>query len=242
MTRCRAFSVPKSGRADAENEDAFEVDLDRGAVAVADGATDSSFSQAWARLLVDTFRGSPLDPAANARALQAWLGRPQALWHRMLEGRALPWHAQHKVARGAYAALVAAEIRADGDHVYWSALAVGDCCLFVVEDDRLALAFPIEDPEEFGSTPFLLGTSAEANRGVADHLRRRTGRVARGARLLFMSDALAHWFLAAARGGGRPWQVLGEVEDAAAFAALVGRLREAKALRNDDSTLVLWET
>ncbi|HEY8370824.1 MAG TPA: protein phosphatase 2C domain-containing protein [Thermodesulfobacteriota bacterium] len=242
MTRCRGFSVPKSGRKDAENEDAFEIDLDRGAVAVADGATDSSFSRAWARLLVDAFRVWPLDPAADARALEAWLARPQALWRRMLEGRPLPWHAQHKVAQGAYAALVAAEVRADGDHVYWSALAVGDCCLFVVENDRLEVAFPIEDPEAFGSTPFLLGTNPEANRGVADHLRQRTGRAARGARLLFMSDALAQWFLAAARGGERPWRTLDEAEDAYAFGALIGRLREAGALRNDDSTLVFWET
>ncbi len=242
MTRCRAFSVPKLGRAEAENEDAFEIDVDRGAVAVADGATDSSFSKAWARLLVDTVKLWPLDPAAEPDDVQRWLGRPQALWRRMLEGRTLPWHAQHKVAQGAFAAFVAAELREDGDTIYWSAIAVGDSCLFVVEDDRLALSFPIEDPAEFGASPFLLGTNPDANRKVDEHLRRCHGRSPRGTTFLVMSDALAHWCLGSARAGERPWRVLGEVRDAGAFAGLVGRLREARALRNDDTTLVIWET
>lgn len=242
MSVCRSFSVPKAGKAEAENEDAFEVDLERGAVAVADGATDSSFSKAWARFLVDTFALWPLEPSADVRELEDWLCRPQALWRKMLEGRPLPWHAQHKVAQGAFAAFVAAEVRQDGDDVYWSALAVGDCCLFVVEDERLAYAFPIEDPAEFGATPFLIGTNPEANRRVGDHLKQAAGRSRRGARLFFMSDALAHWFLAAARAGERPWETVAAVADADAFADLVTRLREAKVLRNDDSTLVLWET
>lgn len=242
MPSCRGFSVPKAGREQAENEDAFEVDLERGAVAVADGATDSSFSKAWARFLVDTFALWPLEPSADVRALEEWLSRPQALWQKMLEGRPLPWHAQHKVAQGAFAAFVAAEMREDGNDIYWSALAVGDCCLFVVEEGRLAHAFPIEDPAEFGCTPFLLGTKPDANRGVGNHLKQASGRSRRGARLLFMSDALAHWFLARARAAERPWEALGAVADEEAFASLVASLREAKALRNDDCTLVIWET
>lgn len=241
MSRSRCFSVPKLGRADAENEDACEVDAERGAVAVADGATDSSFSRAWARLLVDSFRLWPIDAAAGPEALLAWLGRPQTMWRRMLEGRPLPWHAQHKVARGAFAALVAAELRVGGDSVFWSALGVGDCCMFVVEGDRLVRAFPIADPAEFGSSPFLLGTNPEANRSIAEHLRRDHGRAAREALFLFMSDALAQWFLMSARAGEQPWEQLRELGDRTAFAELVGRLRAAKALRNDDSTLVIWE-
>ncbi len=242
MSRSRCFSVPKLGRADAENEDACEIDVDRGIVAVADGATDSSFSKAWARLLVDSFKLWPIDTGAEADELVGWLGRPQAMWRRMLEGRPLPWHAQHKVARGAFAAFVAAELRVDGDTVYWSALGVGDCCLFLVEDDRLTVSFPIEDPAAFGSSPFLLGTNPDANRSLAAHLKRCHGQAARGALFLLMSDALAHWFLASALVGERPWQLVRGLEDQAAFAELIGRLREYKALHNDDSTLVIWET
>ncbi|HWP35377.1 MAG TPA: protein phosphatase 2C domain-containing protein [Thermodesulfobacteriota bacterium] len=241
MARSRAFSVPKRGRAEAENEDAWEIDRERAAVAVADGATESSFSRAWARLLVDSVRLWPLDAEAGPEALLAWLGRPQAMWQRLVQGRPLPWHAQHKVARGAFAALVAAELRADDAGVSWSALGVGDCCMFVVEDDRLVRAFPIEDPEAFGSTPFLLGTNPEANRDLAAHFRRARGRAARGALFFFMTDALAQWFLRSTQAGERPWARLRELGDQSAFAELVGRLRAAGALRNDDSTLVIWE-
>jgi hypothetical protein len=242
MTRVRGFSVAKAGKSEAENEDAFEIDLERGAVAVADGATDASFSRAWARLLVDSFRLWPVDLACDPEVLVAWLCRPQAMWRRMLAGRELPWHAQHKVARGAFAAFVAADVRVDEAGVDWSALAVGDCCLFVAERDTLAVAFPIDDPAAFGSSPFLLGTNVEANRDLAVHLARRQGRAAPGSIVVLASDAVAQWFLTAARAGERPWETVREIRDPDAFAALVGRLREAKAMRNDDSTLVVWET
>lgn len=242
MTRTRGFSVPKAGRAEAENEDAFEIDVAQGVAAVADGATDSSFSKAWARLLVDSFKLWPLDPGCEADALEAWLGRPQAMWRRMLEGRTLPWHAQHKVARGAFAAFVAADIRSDGTEVYWSAIGVGDSCLLVVEDDRLAVAFPVEDPDAFGSTPFLVGSNPAGNVSLVEHLERRHGRASSGAVFLLVTDALAHWFLSRAREGGRPWQDLLALEGDEAFAAWVAARREEKALRNDDTTLVIWET
>jgi len=242
VARCRGFSVPKQGRRGAENEDAFEIDLARGAVAVADGATDASFSKAWARLLVDSFALWPIDTAAGPEQLAAWLGRPQAMWKRMLAGRPLPWHAQHKVERGAFAAFVGAEIREEGDQVAWSALGVGDCCFFVVEGGKLATAFPIDDPAAFGSSPFLLGTNPDANRSLEAHLKHARGKVGRDAVFLLMSDAIAHWFLAEAKAGGRPWEPLLKLGDEAAFADWVDRLRGDRVLRNDDTTLVIWET
>jgi hypothetical protein len=242
MIRVRGFSLPKVGRTEIENEDAFEIDVAQGVAAVADGSTDSSFSKAWARLLVDSFKLCPLDPSSEPEALKAWLDRPQAMWQRMLEGRPLPWHAQHKVARGAFAAFVAADIRSDGTEVYWSALGVGDCCFFVVEQDRLAVAFPLDDPDAFGSTPFLVGTNPAANVSLAEHVGRRHGRAAEGSLFLLMTDALSHWFLSRAREGGRPWQDLLALEGDEAFAAWVAARREEKVLHNDDTTLVIWET
>lgn len=236
------FSVPKRGRGSAENEDAFEIVPDRGAVAVADGATDASFSKAWARLLVDSFALWPIDTAAGPEAVVQWLDRPQGMWQRMLAGRPLPWHAQHKVERGAFAAFVGAEIRPDGDAVTWSALGVGDCCLFVVEGDRLTTSFPIDDPAAFGSSPFLLGSKAEANLSLAAHLKHARGKAARGSTFLLMSDALAHWFLTAARAEVRPWEAALALDGQAAFADWVAQLRDDRVLRNDDTTLVIWET
>jgi hypothetical protein len=242
MTQARGFSIPKAGRSPKENEDAFEIDVERGAAAVADGASDSSFSKAWAKLLVDSLKLWPLEASADPATLVAWLERPQGMWRRLVAARPLPWHAQHKVQQGAFAAVVAAAVRVDGDAVQWSALAVGDCCLFLVDGDRLAAAFPLDDPAAFGTSPYLVGTSPDANRAIADHLKRASGEAKRGARLILASDAVAQWFLTAARAGERPWATLGDVADVAAFQALIDRLREAKAIRNDDSTIVFWET
>lgn len=47
------FWLPKAGNSDADYEDAFAIA--RGRVAIADGATESSFARAWAEALVNGF-------------------------------------------------------------------------------------------------------------------------------------------------------------------------------------------
>jgi hypothetical protein len=55
-----------------------------------------------------------------------------------------------------------------------------------------------------------------------------------------MTDALSRWFLSAVEAGGQPWQPLESLEAQTdnAFTEWVGRLRNDRQLRNDDTTLV----
>lgn len=243
----QALGVQKAGNAPSENEDAwapeqssaFEGALLR--VAVADGATESLFSGSWARLLARAFVDGRLEaPSALVQILPVL----QRQWHEDAGSRELPWYAQEKLLEGAFATLLGVRLEDSRERdavATWTALAVGDSCLFQVRGDRLLRSFPLESAASFGSRPFLVSTSAGQNARVAEAARSEAGAVHAGDVLLLMTDALAHWFLSEHERGGMPWLALpsGTTEDLPrAFSHFVDGLRADKAIRNDDVTLL----
>lgn len=241
------MGVQKAGNAPAENEDAWapeQSSMFEGAelrVAVADGATESLFSGPWARLLSRAFAEGRLDAPS---ALLDVLPGLQRQWHEDAGSRELPWYAREKLLEGAFATVLGVRLEdsREGDAVAtWTALAVGDSCLFQVRGDRLLRSFPLEEAASFGSRPFLVSTQSGQNARMADAARSEVGEVRPGDVLLLMTDALAHWFLSEHERGGTPWLSLPSrtVEDLPrAFAHFVDGLRADKAIRNDDVTLL----
>jgi hypothetical protein len=236
-----AFSCPKAGNRPEEYEDAWafrtEGAAGRARVAVADGATESSFSKLWAVLLVESWvRGRAEGPEALSR-----LEGARRLWRRKVVGRKLPWYAAEKASRGAHAAFVGLAL--DPAERRWRAAAVGDCCLFELHGVgpglRLARAFPLTRSEEFGSSPFLVGSIARGGEDPSSHLRLAEGSLPHHGTLLFASDALSAWLLAREERGEPAWEAASRlgVADAVDFEALVARAREEGA-RNDDMTLL----
>ena len=231
-----AFSCQKAGNARTEYEDAWAV---RGAessvqcrVAVADGATESSFSALWAALLVESFvRGR----SAGAGFFER-LGAIRRLWSRKIGARPLPWYAAEKAGKGAYAAFVGASV-SEVDRG-WRAVAIGDCCLFHVAGMQLLQSFPLSRSEEFGSSPFLVGSIRKADDDPLPHVRVCEGMFRGDDALFFASDALAAWLLRSAERGAPAWEWIGAgVRTQADFDDLVARARE-DGTRNDDMTLV----
>ncbi|NMO15871.1 hypothetical protein HPC49_26945 [Pyxidicoccus fallax] len=233
--RIEAFSVQKDGNAPAENEDAC-APADGGGprepvlhAAVADGATESLFSGHWARLLAGAFASGEV---RDARGLLAALPGLQARWHQHVAGKSLPWYAEEKLRDGAFATLLGVRV----DAGTWSALAVGDSCLFQLREGRLSRSFPLEQSAAFGASPFLLSTHVHQNARVEPQVRTAAGDLREGDTLLLMTDALACWFLAEHERGRAPWAELpGSLE---AFSTFLGRLRREKVIRNDDCTLM----
>src|SRR5215470_10593617 len=198
-----AFSCQKAGNASAEYEDAWAVrgsdSPTRCRIAVADGATESSFSALWAALLVESFvRGS-----AHGPDFFRHLGAIRRLWRRKVRSRPLPWYAAEKARRGAYAAFVGASLNAVNRA--WRAVAIGDCCLLHVrglqEEMELAHAFPLRHSEEFGSSPFLVGSVRKEEDDPLPHVRVSEGILEADDALFFASDALAAWLLRRAEKG-----------------------------------------
>ncbi len=234
-----AFSCQKAGNARSEYEDAWAIrgsdSPTRCRVAVADGATESSFSALWAALLVESFvRGRAHGPEFFNR-----LGAIRRLWRRKIRGRPLPWYAAEKARRGAYAAFVGASLNAVNRG--WRAVAIGDCCLLQVtgapENRELMKAFPLTRSEEFGSSPFLVGSLKKADDDPLPYVRISEGLLQPNDILFFASDALAAWLLRRAERGEPAWEEIEGIRTQEEFEALVARARD-DGTRNDDMTLV----
>jgi hypothetical protein len=234
-----AFSCQKAGNARTEYEDAWAIrgsdSPTRCRVAVADGATESSFSALWAALLVESFvRGRSHGPDFFKH-----LGAIRRLWRRKIRGRPLPWYAAEKARRGAYAAFVGASLNAVNRG--WRAVAIGDCCLLHLtgspSNRELAKAFPLTRSEEFGSSPFLVGSLKKGDDDPLPHVRITEGVLGQNDVLFFASDALAAWLLRRAERGEPAWAAIETLRTREEFEGLVAQARE-DGTRNDDMTLL----
>jgi hypothetical protein len=228
----QAFSLPKRDHSAVEYEDAFAGDGGSGRFAVADGASESSFSGLWARLLVKRFVKKPPEPLAG---WTDWLPAVQKRWCKELNGRELPWYAEDKFEEGAFATFLGLAVSEGG----WRAVAVGDSCLFHVRGGELLRTFPVDHPGDFGNQPRLVGSRAlwatvEKQQAHAE------GDWQAGDLFVLATDALAEWFLRRADAGGKPWEAVQRLlgEDDGDFAAWVEARRDGEALRNDDVTLL----
>jgi hypothetical protein len=230
-----AFRAPKAGSTAEEWEDAFCFDPGQGRFCVADGASESSFSAAWARLLAEGFVARPPDGST----LRDWLRPLQVEWARGTKGRALPWYAEEKARSGAFSSILGFCL--EPDEGVWRALAVGDSCLFSVRENHLAASFPLSRSSEFHSRPMLLSSADRANAGIASAVRETEGLARPGDLMLLMTDALAAWFLAEAELRRRPWALLERIATQEEFETFVDLMRAGRSMRNDDVTLLKIE-
>jgi hypothetical protein len=227
-----AFRASKAGSTAEEWEDAFCCNPGQGRFCVADGASESSFAAAWARLLAEGFVARPPDGST----LRDWLRPLQGEWARGTKGKPLPWYAEEKARSGAFSSILG--ICLEPDERCWRALAVGDSCLFSVRENQLAAAFPLSRSSEFHTRPMLLSTAERANAGIDSAIREAEGVARPGDLLLMMTDALAAWFLAEAELRRRPWALLDRISTPEEFETFVNLMRAGRSMRNDDVTLL----
>lgn len=241
------FWVPKQGNREEEYEDAVwpwgreEYKAFPVRVAVADGATESSYARRWADQLVRAVGRGELTPGH----LYEEIAPMRADWRQWMSGLTLPWYAEEKAAQGAFAALLLLELstpcQGEVEGGNWHAAAVGDSCLFQVRGEEVVAQFPLENAADFNNHPFLLGSVEGPEDPLAGRILHREGTWARGDSFYLMTDALAAWFLREAEGGGRPQDALrglSPVCEANPFPDWVQALRERRLVRNDDCTLL----
>src|ERR1035441_2954618 len=132
---CEALWVQKAGNPEEEYEDAFwpksrvSGEYRSGvSLAVADGATESSFSGIWARQLARAYCRGIIDPLnTNASLL-----KKQRVWSRVVGRKRLPWYAEEKIQNGAFSTILGLTLsdgNEGGSAGSWQAFAVGDSCL-----------------------------------------------------------------------------------------------------------------
>lgn len=247
----QAFWVPKVGNTVDEYEDAFwpkhtiDCSAEGFSCAVADGATETSFSGIWANILVRAYCKGHLKESVLLKTLP----KLQKTWRNLVGTKPLPWYADEKLRSGAFSSILGltlmSPILEEGSPAKWEAMAIGDSCLFQVRGGCLISAFPLEHSHEFNSRPSLLSSNPQYNDSLAKITYRKKGNWEPGDEFYLMTDALACWFLNAFEQHTNWWQLvrnLGTPDQVAPFNEWIDELRRTGLIRNDDVTLLRVET
>lgn len=192
-----AFRLQKAGNSADEYEDwSHRRDLSESdhlfRAAVADGATETSFSDVWAKILVRAYSNGKLAPELISEQLPPLRCR----WAYIVRRRPLPWYAEEKLAAGAFAAIVGLTVvdTIESGRV-WTAMAVGDSCLFHVRGCQILSSFPLSKSDEFNSRPTLLSSNARTSENVTAIVQSIEGTWQSGDQFYLITDAFACWFL-----------------------------------------------
>ncbi|WP_165822625.1 protein phosphatase 2C domain-containing protein [Paenibacillus montanisoli] len=190
--------MPKAGNRQDEYEDAFNrsiqinKDTTNYRFAIADGASESSFADLWAKLLASGYCNGKFDD----RPLQKSISKLSRVWQKKLQGKDLPWYAQEKLSSGAFAAIAGITFRlTDASFTAFDAVAIGDSCIFQIRNDKMIAAFPMSSADEFHNRPVLISSNAANNGPLKDFVRTWSGIAKAGDSFLLMTDALACWLL-----------------------------------------------
>jgi hypothetical protein len=228
-----AFFMQKAGNRADEYEDAYAYTAqadENGDLwfAIADGATETSFSGEWARLLTSAYAEKRLT-TITPDAIQPLSAEWEAKIAGQTAGAPLPWYAETKLIDGAASSLVGLHITASGG---WKAIGAGDSCLFQVRGMQVVASFPLSQPDEFNSRPLLISTQKGYNTALAEL--QAEGEWLPGDMFYLMTDALAHWFLK------RPTDYIPRLNSLGPrrFEKLIHYLRAEKLCKNDDVTFL----
>src|SRR5262249_9595405 len=147
-----------------------------------------------------------------------------------------------KLRRGSFSSLLG--LRFDPVGARWSALALGDSCLFHIRRRRLVKAFPISSPTTFGNNPVLVASLPHAPSRDLCAQTTDQGSILSGDHFILATDALAAWFLRRLEERRRrqhlPWtSLLEHGVDRKRFERFVNARRKEGSLRNDDIALAI---
>ena len=239
MLAVHEFHRPKTGNSEGEYEDAFAWDESAGAFAVADGATESSFSDLWAGALVSTFIENPPDFSRNDRdVMRDILRQARDRWYRAIDWDSLPWFQKNKAYLGSYSTLLGLQIGAEGNSRRFRCIVVGDSCMFKISGQKLE-SFPFADSQDMNNTPRLmwsgLGTPSGLEKDVEiPGIEVKYGWLRKGDTVMLATDALSKWILQ--HKAEMPWETL--LSHADSFDSFIGNLIAEGKIKNDDVTLI----
>ncbi len=243
-----SLHLPKLGNEETEYEDAFDVCPENKygenqtlRVAIADGATESSFSAEWANMLTKCYVRQQVN---NIQELCTQIESLSKEWQNNIDVKQLTWFAEEKARMGAFSTLLGLEIDSDAAEIScWHSIAVGDSCLFHIRDNSLKLAFPIQHSSDFNNSLILISSKFEKNMQHWDKALKRDGNWQAGDFFFLTTDALAAWFFREYELGNLPWEILIKFMDDSecdkSFESWVNEMRASSLMRNDDVTCLI---
>jgi hypothetical protein len=256
------FWLPKSGNDENEFEDAFFPDNSSDEVilqnnqferyVIADGASTAYLSGIWAKTLVEGFGlydGKITD--SNFFDLFQIIILDDKWDHWLIEymqkreddGKPLSWYDEMALQTGAASTLLEISFPLEENKLKdkFSALAIGDSCLFQIRDDKLIKTFPLNSSADFDNSPLLISSDPKRNVNIHEKIAYLENQnVITGDLIFLMTDALASWFFKEHEKEGKPWEIIGKmVVDKSSFTDWIEPLRENNMIRNDDVTLMI---
>lgn len=244
--------LPKMGNSADEYEDALcpdhngQSDESRFRCAVADGASESTFAKQWANLLV---RSYCVNNFTDPSALVELLPQLQTEWRSLIDTTGFSWFSREKLKEGAFCTFLGLNINQEVEtdkSGKWTAMALGDTCLFHVRNRQLLRKFPLVEAEQFGTSPDLL-SSVFPNTDLDDRFRIATDDWQIGDEFYLMTDALACWSMIEEENSTTDWLAYLDMftnGEPSEFAEHVTALRSQHDhtgkvfMRDDDVTLV----
>jgi Protein phosphatase 2C len=240
----RIFWLPKDLGFPQEYEDAFAVNAESGVAAVADGVASGSFSGKWARILTESAVAGMPD-GLDADSLRTWLTPQRDAWGRQIDMSRLGFFQKERLKQtgGGYSTLLWVKLflspeEPESCNYLVRAAAVGDSCLFHVSGGQVLQSFPLKAAAEFEADPLTI-CSRNWNRDHLLEFQTFEGCCKPGDLLVLCTDALAKWAISCAEGGSGPcWEDYWSIGDEE-WQQHIQALREAHAIRVDDTTLLL---
>ncbi len=167
-------------------------------VAIADGATESSFSKEWANLLTNKYTNNNF----NLRD-KDYVKELIKEWELKISDSNLSWFGVEKLSMGAFSTFLGLYL--DLENNKWSTESIGDSCLFIIREGKLLKSFSIENSSEFNSNPYLLSSKEENNESLEKNIKNTNGTLLAGDILIMATDALSNWFLKEIEDSKEPW-------------------------------------
>lgn len=151
--------MSKLGNRESDYEDSFSYDLERMKFAIADGASNSIFSDVWSRSLTEAFITEDVDLFSQSvqSVVQTIMERARRKWYSSIDWANLPWFTKNKSVNGSYSTVLFCQLReVDGDHLQMRIIAVGDSCLFKIRGNDITFSFPLTYISQFNISPDLV--------------------------------------------------------------------------------------
>lgn len=240
---CSHISISKIGNSIDENEDnilvpsPFEIENEQIIrFAISDGATESSFSKEWSELLVSCYKDLPFD-IIN---LPSTIDLISKSWHSRINAIDLPWYAAQKAEIGAFATFLGLLLDLHQNRL--EAIAIGDCTMFVIREDKLFATFPIDKIDDYGNTPHLFATNNRYQTDFLNSVFYYEEKIHFNDLIILASDALAIWIFNRIITGEKPWVNLITMlndDSYSEFEAWAINKIKNNEIKNDDISLVI---
>ncbi len=235
------FRMSKLGNRPKDCEDFYSWDLSRMKFAIADGASSSIFSDIWARSLTQAAMDENISLDGSPESLLSNIMKAaRTKWYGGIQWTALPWFLRNKSVSGSHSTLLLMQTWPLASSYRYSAVAVGDTCMFVLKDQKVEDSFPLKNYTEFGTTPSLIwsgkGSPIPENvRMALPKYSSRSGTIDRGSTVILATDAVSKWILE----HGTQQEILETMGNDHAMKALISREINAKRMRNDDTAIIV---